>query len=168
MKSIVLKDKGVFEYSENAMNIPVPGDGQILIKVEFAPLHPSDLYFMQGKYATNIDYPVVPGGEGSGTVVSSGGGLLAWRLIGKRVAFSQGVSGTGFKSGGAFAEYAIVDRKYCIVLPDQTSFEKGACSLTNPLSAVGLFERCRELKANTVILTGPVSQLGRMTLRLLR
>ena len=118
MKSIVLKDKGVFEYSENAMNRPVPAEGQVLIKVECAPLHPSDLYFIEGKYATNIDYPVVPGGEGSGTVISSGGGLLAWRLVGKRVAFSQGISGAGFKSGGSFAEYAIVDRKYCIVLAD--------------------------------------------------
>jgi len=118
MKSIVLKDKGVFEYSENAMDKPIPGEGQVLIKVEAAPLHPSDLYFMQGKYSTSIDYPVVPGGEGSGTVVASGGGLLAWRLIGKRVAFSQSISGTGFKSGGSFAEYAIVDKNYCLVLPD--------------------------------------------------
>jgi len=27
MKSIVLKDKGVFEYSENAMDKPVPAEG---------------------------------------------------------------------------------------------------------------------------------------------
>jgi len=118
MKSIVLKDKGVFEYSENAMDKPVPGEGQVLIKVECAPLNPIDLIFMQGKYSTNIDYPVVLGGEGSGTVIASGGGLLAWRLVGKRVAFSQIISGAGFKSGGAFAEYAIVDRHYCLVLPN--------------------------------------------------
>ena len=52
---------------------------------------------MEGKYATNIEYPVVPGGEGSGTVIQSGGGIYAWRLLGKRVGFSQAISGAGFK-----------------------------------------------------------------------
>jgi len=32
---------------------------------------------------------VIPGGEGSGTVISSGGGFYGWSLVGKRVAFAR-------------------------------------------------------------------------------
>ena len=38
---------------------------------------------------TNTKYPFVPGWEGAGTVVQSGGGLMSWRLVGKRVAVSK-------------------------------------------------------------------------------
>jgi len=36
-----------------------------------------------------IIFPIVPGWEGSGTVVATGGGLMAWRLLGKRVAMTK-------------------------------------------------------------------------------
>jgi NADPH:quinone reductase-like Zn-dependent oxidoreductase len=36
-----------------------------------------------------VKYPFVPGWEGSGTVVASGGGFMAWRVMGKRVAVSK-------------------------------------------------------------------------------
>jgi NADPH:quinone reductase-like Zn-dependent oxidoreductase len=42
---------------------------------------------MRGFYNGDFKFPLVPGNEGSGTVISSGGGLMAWTLIGKRVAF---------------------------------------------------------------------------------
>ena len=36
-----------------------------------------------------MEYPISPGWEGAGTVVQSGGGLMAWRLVGKRVAVTK-------------------------------------------------------------------------------
>lgn len=73
--------------------VPQPGPGQVLIKVECAPINPSDCYFLQGMYdgidPGKIKYPFTPGWEGSGTVVQSGGGMMAWRLVGKRVAMSK-------------------------------------------------------------------------------
>lgn len=36
-----------------------------------------------------IEYPVAPGWEGSGTVIASGGGFMAWRMVGKRVAVTK-------------------------------------------------------------------------------
>lgn len=55
-----------------------------------APLNPSDMYMLKGHYdegeCFKIFYPIVPGWECSGIVVKSGGGLMAWKVMGKRVA----------------------------------------------------------------------------------
>jgi NADPH:quinone reductase-like Zn-dependent oxidoreductase len=34
-------------------------------------------------------FPLAPGWEGAGTVIESGGGFMAWRLVGKRVAVTK-------------------------------------------------------------------------------
>jgi len=59
--------------------VPAPGQDEVLIKVEFSPINPSDLYSIQGTYRPT---PHVLGIEGSGTVVRSGGGDLADSLVG--------------------------------------------------------------------------------------
>ena len=65
----------------------------MLVKVMAVPVNPSDLYCMKGKYdeVIKIHYPSVPGLEGSGLVVQSGGGFFGWKHFGKRVAFSRKV-----------------------------------------------------------------------------
>jgi len=63
--------------------VPVPESGEVLIKVEAAPVNPSDLYCLQGQYddfdVFKNTYPCVAGWEGSGVVVASGGGIMANR-----------------------------------------------------------------------------------------
>ena len=53
---------------------PKPGPGEVLIKVEAAPVNPSDINFIRGNYI-HLTPPFQIGLEGSGTVLSSGGGL---------------------------------------------------------------------------------------------
>lgn len=47
------------------------------------------------------------------------------------------------------------------------SFEQGACGMVNPLTAIGLLERCQVLKAAAVVQTGANSQLGKMMIKLM-
>lgn len=54
--------------------------------MESAPINPSDLSFMKGNYSSKKTLPCTPGFEGSGVVVENGGGLLGWKVTGKRVA----------------------------------------------------------------------------------
>jgi len=54
-----------------------------------------------------INYPSVPGWEGAGRVISSGGGMLSNRLVGKRVAFVRYVDGNEFKLGGCYQQFAV-------------------------------------------------------------
>ncbi len=64
--------------------------------------------------------------------------------------------------GGSYAEYCVTSAYQCVALDDNVSFETGACSLVNPLTAVALLYKCIEYKAQAVIQTGAASQLGRM------
>ncbi|KAL4506573.1 hypothetical protein ABPG72_000144 [Tetrahymena utriculariae] len=148
-KPIVLKEIG----------IPTPKSGQLLIKVEAAPINPSDLAFLQGHYSSNKGYPCVPGFEGSGVVVSSGGGILGWSLVGKRVAIASQTQ------WGTYAEYCIADANSVLPLPDEVNFNQGACTFVNPLTVVAMLEVVKEAKVNAVVHSAAASALGKMMVR---
>lgn len=86
MKSVII-DEWKAPPTVKEIPIPKPKPGQVLIKVQAAAMNPADNAFLKGKYASKRQLPNSPGLEGSGVVVESGGGLLAWRLKGKRVGF---------------------------------------------------------------------------------
>jgi trans-2-enoyl-CoA reductase len=56
-------------------DVPVPGDGEALIEMEFAPVNPADLNVLEGKYGQLPSLPCVPGHEGVGRVVALGAPL---------------------------------------------------------------------------------------------
>jgi NADPH:quinone reductase len=115
MDALYLTGPGEDKLEYGKLEIPTPGKGQVLIKVESCPINPSDMYFMEGKYGSLMDfkYPMTPGWEGSGTVFHTGGGLHAWYLQGKRVAFSKCnedmEEGSQMKIGGTMAQYAVTN-----------------------------------------------------------
>ena len=118
--------------------VPVPRRGQVLVKVEAAPCNPSDLLFLQARYAQLKTLPAVPGWEGAGTVVASGGGWIARYLQGKRVACSiQG------DRDGTWGQYAVAKALECIPLKAGLPIEQGASLIINPLSAMGLLDTAR-------------------------
>jgi NADPH:quinone reductase-like Zn-dependent oxidoreductase len=84
--------------------------------VDSAPINPSDLAFFKGSYSSAKKFPTVPGFEGSGTIVSSGGGLQGWGKVGKRVA----VAALG--QWGTYAEYCIVNATSCVELDNDMTF----------------------------------------------
>ncbi len=140
---------------------PRPGAGQVLVQVEAAPCNPSDLVFMQGLYGVTKKLPAVPGWEGSGTVVASGGGLIANWLKGKRVA-----CGGQSESDGTWADYFLADAKSCVPLRKNISFEEGASLIVNPLTAWALIDAAKRGRHRGIVQTAAASQLGRMILRL--
>jgi len=135
---------------------PVLGPGEVLVRVDAAPCNPSDLLLLQGKYSLKT-LPTVPGWEGTGTVVESGGGWLGWWLRGKRVACSLQDD-----RDGTWAEYVVASAWQCIPLRGNVSVEQGACLTINPLTAVGLLETARRGRHLAAIHTAGASQLGRM------
>lgn len=124
MKAVLYTAKGVIEYSADTRATPKPGPGQVLIKVEASVINPSDLYMMEGKYSGTFEYPVVPGVEGSGTVIGYGGGFMAWMLMGKRVGFSREAERGGkYSKDGAYGEYVVTNALQCVTLDDDWSWE---------------------------------------------
>lgn len=139
---------------------PQPRRGEILVKVICSPVNPSDILYCNGIYGNPPKLPVTPGFEGCGTVVASGGGFMADRLIGKRVAGSV-QTGHGF-----WSEFVVLKAMETLVIPDHITDESAASALVNPLTAVALVRPVVEGKHTAMIQTAAASQLGRMIIRL--
>ena len=141
--------------------VPRPRRGQVLVRIEAAPCNPSDLLFLQGRYGVRKTLPAVPGWEGAGTVVVSGGGFLARRLVGRRVA-----CGGQADTDGTWAEYYLAAATACVPLRRGMDAERGATLIVNPLTAIGLVDVALRARARAVVQTAAASQVGRMIQRL--
>ena len=64
---------------------PTPGRGEVRVRMIASPINPSDLLMVRGEYGRQPPLPATPGFEGVG-IVESGSGLLARRVMGRRVA----------------------------------------------------------------------------------
>jgi NADPH2:quinone reductase len=141
--------------------VPRPNRGQVLVRVEAAPCNPSDLLLLTGQYGVRKTLPSVPGWEGAGTVVQSGGGLLGRWLVGRRVAF-----GSQADRDGTWTQFALAEANMCIPLKSGVDVEQGASLIINPLTAMGLLDEARRKGSSAAVSTAAASQLGRMLLRL--
>jgi NADPH:quinone reductase-like Zn-dependent oxidoreductase len=166
---------------------PAPGADEVLIRVEAAPINPSDLGVMlaaadpgqaraggdperpcaglpisAGALAAlreRLGDPLPLGNEGAGTVVEAGGGAAAKALLGRVVAVADG-------GGGMYSELRLAKASDCLPLPDGTSAEQGAASFVNPMTALAMVETMR-LEGHTALLhTAAASGLGKMLNRL--
>jgi NADPH:quinone reductase-like Zn-dependent oxidoreductase len=159
MKAAVLQVKGTQPVIEiQLVPIPTPAPGEVLVKIDSSPINPSDLAFISGNYASIKPNPCIPGFEGSGTVVSSGGGVLAWSLVGKRVACNS--NKTSFY--GTWAEYMVTPAYNCVKLAEDVSLEEGCSMFINPLTVVMFSQLTQAGKHQAVIHNAAASALGKM------
>jgi len=138
---------------------PVPSlqRGQVLVKIDAAPCNPSDLLLLQAKYGSLKTLPSVPGWEGTGKVIASGGGLLGAWLKGKRVA-----CGLNDDRDGTWAEYFVANATDCVPLNRRLPIDQAASLIVNPMSAMGLLDLAAQGKHQAAVHTAGASQLGRM------
>jgi NADPH2:quinone reductase len=141
--------------------VPRPRRGQVLVKIAAAPCNPSDLLLLQGKYGTLKKLPTVPGWEGAGKVVGTGGGLLGRWLMGKRVACA-----VRSDRDGTWAEYVLANVNNCIAVKSALPIEQAACLIINPLTAWAMLETARRAGHRAAVHTAGAGQLGRMMLAL--
>ncbi|MBT8187919.1 MAG: zinc-binding dehydrogenase [Croceitalea sp.] len=142
--------------------VPKPGKNEVLVKVAFAPINPSDLATLEGHYGFNNPAPIVPGGEGSGEVVAAGPGMMASYFKGKRVACAGW--GTG---GGTWSQYVVKSVKGGVLpLNRSVSLEQGAMSIINPQTASAFLAIAKEGGHKAIALTAAASSLGQMVNKL--
>ncbi|TFH26119.1 MAG: alcohol dehydrogenase, partial [Bacteroidia bacterium] len=142
------------------VELPRPGRGEVLVKMDSSPINPFDLALLSGGYLER-NYPFTPGLEGSGTVVRSGGGILPGLRMGKRVACSPSSGGDG-----AWAEYMVTPAMNCATLPRNISMEQGSMMLVNPMTAMAFILMAREGKHQAMVNNAAASSLGKMLIRM--
>lgn len=158
---------------------PQPGPGEIKLKIEAAPINPSDIGLLTGAadmrevvaIAGGITAPVPPAGlramaarldqamacgnEGAGTIVAAGAG--AEQLIGRRCAII---------GGATYADYRVVKAEEALLLPEGATAEQGASCFVNPLTALGFVETMRAEGHSAIIHTAAASNLGQMLVKI--
>jgi NADPH:quinone reductase-like Zn-dependent oxidoreductase len=140
--------------------VPVPGPGEVLVKMDVAPVNPSDLSLLKGGYLER-SYPFIPGLEGSGTVVAAGRGLLPRLRLGSRVACAPKQGGDG-----TWAEYMLTSAMNVVPLPRGISGEQGAMMLVNPMTAMAFLHLALKGKHQAMVNNAAASSLGKMLIRL--
>jgi NADPH:quinone reductase-like Zn-dependent oxidoreductase len=125
-----------------------------------SPINPSDLMYVRGVYGKTPPLPSSPGFEGVGIVEESGGGLLARRVMGKRVAVIS-------SNGGNWREQTVVPARQAVPVPAELPLEQAASFFVNPASAIVMTQHVLRIPRNTWLLqTAAGSALGRMVIRL--
>ncbi|MBM3971390.1 MAG: zinc-dependent alcohol dehydrogenase family protein [Planctomycetes bacterium] len=139
---------------------PHPKSGEVLVRMLFSPVNPSDLMTVRGVYGKLPNLPCTPGYEGVGVVEASGGGLLGKFLVGKRVALLNGINGNWQEKTTALAKQAVP-------LPKSLPSEQGAAFFVNPVTAYAMTRRVLAVPVGDWLLqTAAASELGKMIVRL--
>jgi NADPH:quinone reductase len=98
--------------------VPVPGHGQIIIRVAFAGVNRPDALQRAGAYAPPPSASPLPGLECAGTVVEVGPGVTRWQIGDKVCALLP---------GGGYAEYAATHEAHALPVPPGLSLREAAC-----------------------------------------
>ncbi|MCD1620087.1 zinc-binding dehydrogenase [Salipiger marinus] len=162
------------------VTFPDPTGNQVLVKMEAAPINPSDLAILvgaadlenasytPGKFVATVPEPfnagskarhglkLPAGNEGAGTVFAAGDSDAAKALVGQRVSCVP---------GNAYSQYCIADASMCLALGDHTA-EDGASAFVNPMTALGFVETARADRQDAMLHTVGASNLGQMLTRI--
>lgn len=183
----LVTESGTVRLSLEETDVPAPGPDQVVVRVEAAPINPSDLGLMfagadltRATFAGTPERPVVTaplpeaavraaaarvglsmpaGNEGAGTVVAVGEAEAARVLLGRVVAVA---------GGGMYSQYRVADASACLVLPEGTRAADGASSYVNPMTVLGMVETMRAEGHTALVHTAAASNLGRMLDRVCR
>lgn len=181
----LIKSSGELELSLVDVPTPEPGPDDVLVRIEAAPLNPSDLGLLFGtadldtlqvigagerpvttaqvpltamkSMAPRVDVSMAVGNEGAGVVVRAGASPAAQALMGKTVAVL---------GGAMYTQYRCVPVQQCLLLPAGATPSDGASSFVNPLTALGMVETMRLEGHNALVHTAAASNLGQMLNRI--
>lgn len=135
MRAITMNRFGAPEVLEiSDVPSPVPGPGQIALKVGAAGINFAETLMRENRYAMPVPLPTILGSEVAGVVTGLGVGVSGPR-VGTRVAaplFAAGIH------AGGYAEEAVIDARYAVPLPDDLSDETAVALMVQGLTALYL------------------------------
>ncbi|MDN4981898.1 zinc-binding dehydrogenase [Bradyrhizobium sp. WYCCWR 13022] len=177
----LIKKSGELEISLLEVPTPEPADDEVVVRIEAAPINPSDLGLLVGAadmstakasgtkeapiitakvpdgamraMGARIDQSLPVGNEGAGVVIRTGSSDAAKALMGKTVAMI---------GGAMYAQYRTLKARDCQPLPDGTTAAEGASWFVNPLTALGMTETMRREGHKALVHTAAASNLGQM------
>ncbi|MBO9515607.1 MAG: zinc-binding dehydrogenase [Variovorax sp.] len=181
----LVRRSGELELSLHEEALPLPAANEVVVRVEAAPMNPSDLGLLFGgadlrtakasgtaerpvvtaaipeaamkSMAARMDQSMPVGNEGAGVVVAAGSSPGAQALLGRAVAMI---------GGAMYTQYRCIDVAQCLALPPDATPAEGASSFVNPLTALGMVETLRREGHKALVHTAAASNLGQMLNRI--
>ncbi len=98
--------------------IPIPRQGEVLIKLAYAGINRPDVLQRSGSYNPPKGASDLPGLEGAGIISAIGSGVFEWK-VGDEVC--------ALLPGGGYAEYAVTPSTHCLPVPKGLSLKEAAC-----------------------------------------
>lgn len=138
--------------------VPVPGEGEVLVRVAAAGVNRPEVMQRKGLYPPPPGASSILGMEISGTIVAVGPGVMA-EVIGQPVC--------ALITAGAYADYAVAPWGQCLPVPEALSMVEAA-AMPETLFTVwtNLFERGYAAEGDTVLVHGGTSGIGTMAIGL--
>lgn len=180
LRSLITKS-GELEISLVDVPTSEPADDEVVVRIEAAPINPSDLGLLVGAadmstakasgtkqapvitarvpdgamraMGARLDQSLPVGNEGAGVVIKTGSSDAAKALMGKTVAMI---------GGAMYAQYRTLKARDCQPLPEGTTAAEGASWFVNPLTALGMTETMRREGHKALVHTAAASNLGQM------
>ncbi|MGJ5045420.1 zinc-binding dehydrogenase [Bradyrhizobium oligotrophicum] len=177
----LIKRSGELELSLVDVPTPEPGPDEVVVRIEAAPINPSDLGLLVGAadlttmqasgtkdrpviiakvpeagmraMAARVDESMPIGNEGAGVVVKTGSSDAAKALMGRTVAAI---------GGAMYSQYRCLKLSECLPLPAGTTPAEGASCFVNPLTSLGMTETMRREGHTALVHTAAASNLGQM------
>ena len=180
----IITSEGNIELSITQAELPIPSADEVLIKVEAAPINPSDLGLLlsfaadlssittsgsedetvtsmkihpalMGSMKPRLDQSMQAGNEGAGVIVDAGENVK--EFIGKTV---------GLAGGAMYSQYRCVPAASCLVMDEGTLPSEAASSFVNPLTALSFIETMKMENHSALVHTAAASNLGQMLVKI--
>lgn len=127
---------------------------EIVVRMMFSPINPSDLIPIRGAYKHRIQLPTIPGYEGVGIVERIGSSVSTF-LLGKRVLPLRGE--------GTWQQYVKTKANFAIRVPDEIDDEIASQMYINPVTAWLICTEELRLKSDDVLIVNACgSAIGRI------
>jgi NADPH:quinone reductase len=138
--------------------LPVPGPGEVVIKVAAAGVNRPDVAQRQGKYPPPPGASDIPGLEVAGAITAIGSDVREWS-VGDRVC--------ALLAGGGYAEYCAAPAPQCLPIPPRLSeIEAAAIPETFFTVWTNVFERGRLASGESLLVQGGASGIGTTAIQL--
>ncbi|MFN2355037.1 MAG: NADPH:quinone reductase [Desulfopila sp.] len=103
------------------LDIPKPGNEEVLVQVEAVGVNPVDAYIRAGNYPVLPQPPFIPGKDVGGRVVEVGTAVKKWKE-------GDRVYSAGTRTGG-YAEFSVCHQSQIFSLPQNVDCKMGAAGL---------------------------------------
>jgi NADPH:quinone reductase len=144
------------------MERPEPGPGEVLVRVAFSGVNPTDWKSRSGATPRPIDGFQIPHHDGAGVIEAVGDGVDPAR-VGERVWLWMAAAG---RRWGTAAEWAVVPGRQAVLLPGNASLELGASLGVPAMTAHWCLFADGPITGKTVLVAGGAGAVGHFAIEL--